>query len=93
MRNAKVTSRKLARVGGLVYTLSETISPEVKDDKGKVTTEAVTKERTCMFTTEQLQTAQLLGMKVPAVGDTVAIEDSVNPGTGAINEQWVNYSL
>ncbi len=93
MRVAKVSARKLARVGGIVFNLTETVTPEVKDDKGKVTTEAVVKERTCMFTVEQLQTAQLLGMKVPAVGDTVAIEDSVNPTTGAVNEQWVNISL
>lgn len=92
MRNAKVSARKLARQGGLVYTLTETIVPESKDTKGNVVP-AETKERTCMFTPEQLQTAQLLGMKVPAVGDTVAIEDSVNPTTGAVNEQWVNISL
>ena len=92
MRTAKVSARKLARVGGIVFNLVEQIA-EVKDDKGKVITEATEKERTCMFTTEQLQTAQLLGMKIPAVGDVVAIEDSVNPTTGAVNEQWVNISL
>ena len=48
---------------------------------------------TCMFTQEQIQTAQLIGVKIPAPLDVVTIEDSVNPATGAINEQWVNISL
>lgn len=89
MRTAKIVSRKFARQGGIVFTLEETTKLASADGK----TPAEVKERTCMFTQEQIQTAQLIGVKIPAPNDIVVIEDSVNPATGAINEQWVNISL
>lgn len=87
--NGKIVSRKFARQGGLLYTIEVTVKPASADGK----TPAEVKEQLCLVSNEQIATMTAVGVKVPAINDTVVVEPSVNPTTGLVNEQWVNISL
>lgn len=82
--NGKVVSRKITQISNSLLFDIEVTTPSAKAGEA-----ATVKQFKAQLTMGQLQTYAALGEVAPKVGDSVRIEQSVNPTTGEISKDWV----
>lgn len=46
-----------------------------------------------LFSTDQINLMNLVGTKVPVVGQEVSFEFSANPTSGLVSEEWISINL
>lgn len=80
--SGKVTSRKITQTGNFLFDISVEIPAAKAGDP------AVTKAYKAMLTPEQQVAYKTLELSFPKVGETVQIEQSVNPTTGEVSKDW-----
>lgn len=80
----KVTSRKITNTGNFLFDVNQEI-PAAK--AGEPST---FKNWKAMLTPDQMAAYKMLDLSFPKVGETVQVEQSANPATGAVSNEWVS---